>query len=220
MLGLPLMFLTSLLAMATVASLLIAWRLHRPQWAWAILGLAALWVTGYVTLLVGTSLASHEKLLSLGEAKAFCGAYLDCHLHASVDEVRTAATLGIPAREARARGRFHVVTLRISSDARRATLRPASLEAVVFDARGERFERDLEAERALLGEPSRLDQAVGPSGFYTRTLVFDLPEGMHESRLYVGESDCMVRLTELFLIGDEESLLHKRVLFRLREGRR
>lgn len=57
-------------------------------------GAVAIWLVFYTTTLLGVSLASSEKTLRLHEAKAFCGFYIDCHMHASVTDVQTAKQIG------------------------------------------------------------------------------------------------------------------------------
>lgn len=53
-------------------------------------------------------------MLAPGQIKRFCGVYLDCHLGVSVDEVRAASSVGDPGRTVMAKGKFQIVTLRLS----------------------------------------------------------------------------------------------------------
>src|SRR6185436_1473441 len=55
---------------------------------------AAAWLVAYAGLLVGSSLASKPRLLALNEQKAFCGFYLDCHLHAAVTRADDTMAVG------------------------------------------------------------------------------------------------------------------------------
>lgn len=48
--------------------------------------------------------------------------------------------------------------------------------------------------------------------------MFDLPADVRSPRLHVYEGDLLARLSELFLIGDEDSLLHTRTVFDLTSG--
>lgn len=211
------MVASGLAALALTAGALMAWRGGRRRRAGSLAaGLAGL-IVFYVVTLVGVSLASRRHVLAPGEIKRFCGVYLDCHLGVSVDEVRTAATVGEPGRLLRAQGTFHIVTLRVSSDAKRATLSPYGLTAVVVDERGRRFERSREAERALpgAGTDPPLEQSVAAGESYTRTLVFDLPADATRPALSVTEQALPDVALEWFLIGDEDSILHQPTLLSL-----
>jgi hypothetical protein len=58
------------------------------------LGGVAVWFVFYAVMLVCFSLASTEKTLAIGEAKEYCGFYLDCHMHTAVTGVRVSKMLG------------------------------------------------------------------------------------------------------------------------------
>ncbi len=179
-------------------------------------GLAGL--TGlYLVVLAVVSGASQRRVLAAGKVKHFCGCYLDCHLGVSVDEVRTAETLASAGRAVVARGTFHVVTLRISSDAKRATLIPCGLLAVAVDEHGRRYQRARDAERALLGAVAErpLEQAVAAGACYARTLVFDLPADTPGPALSVSEHGFPDGWIEKLLIGDEDSFFHAPTLLSL-----
>lgn len=179
-------------------------------------GLAGL-VGVYLIALVGVSTASQRHVLPPGEVKRFCGAYLDCHLGVSVEGVKIEPRVGDPGRTLAAKGAFHIVTLRVSSDARRATLTPYGLRAVVVDERGRRFGRHREAERALpgAGADRPLEQAVPAGGSYTRTIVFDLPPDAIRPAVSVTEQAFPDVALEWFLIGDEDSIFHRPTLLGL-----
>ncbi len=59
-----------------------------------VVGGVAIWFIFYAAMLFGFSYLSEEKLLALNEPKEYCGFYLDCHLHTSVTNVRTAKQIG------------------------------------------------------------------------------------------------------------------------------
>jgi hypothetical protein len=63
-------------------------------------GAVAVWLVFYTTMLLGVSFASQEKTLESNEAKAFCGFYLDCHMHASVSGVQKAEKSEMKRRRA------------------------------------------------------------------------------------------------------------------------
>lgn len=204
--------------MAAVAGILFALWTRRRGMARTILGACVVWGAVYFVILLAVSLLSGERALARGEEKAFCGFYFDCHLHASVTDVRRTKTLGNPANPRTARGNYFIVTVRISSDARGATLTPHNLIATVTDDAGRAYARDLDAERALEeteGDDPSFKRPVEANASYTKRLVFDLPEDARGATLHVSEGPFVERLFEFFIIGDEDSLLHRRTLHRL-----
>jgi len=72
--------------------------------------------------LLGLALARRE-VLPPGQQLSFCG--LDCHLHVSVQQVRTGPALG--------------VTVQFASDAKQAPERPADLRFRLRDAAGQEY---------------------------------------------------------------------------------
>lgn len=214
--GLGLAMTTGMGLFAGMLTVADAWIASRRDLARKVAIGVLVWLGVYTGALLIASLSSKERVLGLNEAKAFCGFYLDCHLHASVVNVQRVKSLG-PGQRA-AQGVYCVVTVRISSDARRATLKPHHLAATVVDDRGNVYERSSEGEKALesaLGGIVPFEQPVGPAGFYAKDLVFDLPADIRDPRLRITEGPWMGRLIELFLIGDEDSLFHRKMLFRL-----
>jgi len=206
------MVLSLLLAGLSVAALAVLLMLRRFRGAMLVLGFDAVWAVGYLALLLLTSLTSHERTLPVGERVVFCGPYLDCHLGAAVTSARAADRVA----GLRARGRFYVVTLRVSSDARRVALSTEELIPLLIAEDGREYARSFEAERALSGhDPPPLDWPIGPGGWYERTLVFDVPASVRRPRLSVTEGVFPDRVLEWFLIGDDDSLLHRHTLLAL-----
>lgn len=188
-----------------------AWRAGHGRVASSCLASAIGLGVLYMTSVAGVSLVTPGRTLERGQVKRFCGFYLDCHLGASVEAVRTVAGLGHGRDERRAGGRYWIVTLRISSDAKRETLTPYGLEATLVDDRGHRHPRDRQAERALLGDQAAepFEQPVRAGESYIRTLVFDLPAAASSPALEISERGFPDQLIELALIGDEDSWLHR-----------
>lgn len=195
----------------------IAYRTRRRPLAMGCLAGFAGVVGLYLVALVGVSLASPRRVLEQHEVKRFCGFYLDCHLGVSVDEVQTAKTIIHGPFSAQPKGTFYIVTLRVSSNAVRATLEPWNLVARVVDEKGRRYGRNRDAERALFGrEADRpLEERVAAGGAYTRRLVFDVPDDARTPALAVTEEGFPDALIEGFLIGDEDSFLHRPTLLAL-----
>ena len=98
------------------------------------LGAVLVWFVFYAVMLIGFSLISQEKELALNQPKAYCGFYLDCHMHTMVTGVRTTNTIG----DQSANGIFYVANVKVFSDARNPNikLRLITPDAVVVDANG------------------------------------------------------------------------------------
>ena len=177
-----------------------------------VFGGVAVWFVFYFAMLLGVSLFSKEKTLSLNEPKAFCGFYLDCHMHTAVKSVRTARTIG----NRTAKGEFHIVTVEVFSDAVRATLGLITVDAHVVDAGNRTYTRDMDAETQLAPQPE-FEKQIGPEESFEKEIVFDLPVNVKEPRLDIREGYGIDHAIEAFLIGDEDSIFHKRTYFKLEE---
>ena len=197
---------------AGVASVVVARRGKTPV-ARAIALVGAAWLGAYATILIVTSLTSHERTLALGETKRFCGFYLDCHMAVAVERVDTMSAIG----GVRAGGTYYVVTLRVSSNARRRPLRLEQPDIVIVDAEGFRHERSLDAEHAL-GQLDGLDRLVEAGASFTRAVVIDVPHDVRDPRLEVTMGGVVDRTVELALIGDEDAWLHAPTLHALVPG--
>jgi hypothetical protein len=162
----------------------------------------------YSGALVTASLTSRERVLARGETLKFCGFYLDCHLGVAVEGVDQRPVIG----SARAEGMYHLVQIRVSSDAVRATLQLGRPTFRVIDSEGNTFSRDEAAERTLArasGDLLPLVRPVAAGESYAVQVVFDLPEGIREPRLHVTDAAGVDRVLEGILIGDDDSILHK-----------
>lgn len=188
--------------------LMIVAGVTRQVWlAKFVFGAVGVWFAVYAVLLAAVSFFSVEKTLNLNEPKAFCGFYLDCHIRAAVTDVRKTKTFGNKTAD----GEFYVVRVKIFSDARRAELGLQAPQFEVIDADGRRFKRLADLETP---EPS-WDTKVSAGGLFEKEAVFDLPENVSNPRLNIAEGIGVDKIFEMFLIGDEDSLWHKRSLFRL-----
>ena len=184
----------------------------------SLVGLALIGAA-YFGLVLAFSLASEGRVLARGEEKYFCE--IDCHLAYSVAGVRRAKTLGAGPGQATARGEFLVVTLKtrfdektISSRRGDSPLTPNPRAATVRDADGAAYEVSEEGRRALASEGGTgmpLDTPLRPGESYTTELVFDLPADARDPVLLLNESSPETR----FLIGHENSPLHKKTEFKL-----
>jgi hypothetical protein len=97
-----------------------------------------------------------------------------------------------------------------------APLFPNSRVVAVQDARGERYSPSPAATRAI-EQASSADKPIStplrPGEYYTTAFVFDLPEKVESPALLINEGELVTH----FLIGHENSPLHRKVLFRLDE---
>jgi hypothetical protein len=177
-----------------------------------VVGGVAVWFVFYAVMLLAASFSSKEATLGLNQPKEFCGFYLDCHMHTAVTGVRRAKTIG----DRTARGEFYVVKVKVFSDARQATIGLLTVDARVLDENRQEFVRDTEAE-SRLGEQPPLDERISPVESFEREIVFDLPGGVKNPRLDIREGYGIDHVIESVLIGDEDSIFHKRSLFELEE---
>jgi hypothetical protein len=217
--GVALLALTLLGLLAAGVATVLAIVKGRTSVARSVVLIAGAWIVAYATLLLVTSIASGERTLALGETKRFCGFYLDCHVGVAVERVDTASSIGEAGSEIRAGGTFYIVTLRVSSDARRVPLHLERPRFAIVDAEGFRHERALDAEQRLptawLGD---LEQPVRAGGSFTRAIVIDVPRGARDPRLYVTMGGPLDRAAELALIGDEDAVLHAPTFHALAPG--
>ncbi|MGH9904828.1 MAG: hypothetical protein ACRD8U_04485 [Pyrinomonadaceae bacterium] len=184
-----------------------------------VLSGAAVLASVYVGLLIYFSLASTDQVLARGQEKNFCE--IDCHLAYSVVDVQIAKTLGYGLSQATARGLYHVVTIKtrfdgdtISSTRGDLPLKPNSRITTVLDDQGRRYLPSTEGERALTeseGVGVLLTTPLRPGETYTTKLVFDLPTEITSPTLLVNEGEWITH----FIIGHENSPLHKKTRFQL-----
>lgn len=184
-----------------------------PRWGYpkgkrTVRMLMLMGAAAYSGALLTASLSSRERVLARGEVLKFCGFYLDCHIGIAVEGVDQLSSIG----STRANGVFHVVQIRVSSDAVRATLQLGRPTFRVIDREGNSFPRDEAAERTLAldsGDSLPLVRPVAAGESYDVRVVFDLPEGVKEPRLHVKDAAGVERVLEGILIGDDDSILHK-----------
>ena len=184
-----------------------------------VLATQAVFISIYIGAALFFSFTSHETVLARGQEKHFCE--IDCHLAYSVLDVQRAKTIGAAGNQARAQGIFHVVTVRtrfdentISSTRGNGELKPNSRIATVIDEQGRRYAPSAEGETALANSQnvdSPFTTALRPGESYTTKLVFDLPSDVTNPTLLINEGEWVTH----FLIGHENSPLHKKTRFQL-----
>jgi hypothetical protein len=179
----------------------IAWFIRRPKFARTMGMLVAVGAVIYFGLLFGLSLASHDSILSRGQEKYFCE--IDCHLAYSVVEVKTESAAATTRYFVTLRTRFDETTIS-SSRPKDATLTPNPRLVRLIDPSGREY-----PPAAIHG--TSLDTPLRPTDSYTTELEFDLPKDATASRLLVTTKGAQQHL----MIGDENSLLHKKTYFAL-----
>ena len=180
-------------------------------------GAAITIAAGYFLLLSGVSLASSEQTLPPDGWKYFCE--IDCHLAYSLISAQTAAALGPELQQTAAHGKFLVLRVKtwfdertISAHRGNGPLTPNRRAVLLVDDAGRRYAPSPEGQFALTRTGDRstaMAQALRPGESYTTDLVFDVPKEARGLRLLITEDDPETR----FVIGHENSLLHKKIYF-------
>ena len=153
----------------------------------------------YLVLLIIGSLASHSRVLAPGEEKHICE--IDCHLAYSVAAAKSESLAGGLVR--------HVVTVKVRFDeetissrrSRTATLSPNRRYVALVDDAGNQYP----------GSTDGLTRRLIPGETYTTDIAFEVPMKATGLRLILRNADAETR----FLIGHENSLLHRRTTFQL-----
>jgi hypothetical protein len=198
-------FLLFLTAIVLIQSLIV-----RKHGRAKMVLLAFLLIGGvYLVAMLIFSFASNENVLARGQEKHFCE--LDCHLAYSILNTTQAKTFGNAGDQLMAHGQFTVITIKTRFDEttigpRRGNglLYPNGRAVIVIDAQGNRY-----AAVSQAGTP--LTNPLRPAESYTTDLAFDLPSNAKPSTILINEDAWETR----FLIGHENSLLHKKTRFQV-----
>ncbi len=188
----------------------------RRAWVRYSLSAAAVLVITYIGVLLAFSAFSHDHTLATGEEKYFCE--LDCHLAYSVQNVEYLKQIG----DTVANGEFYVVTVRGRFDEttiapwrpRGVPVTPNPLSFTLIDGQGDAIgvsAMGQKAWEAAHGVSPSLLRPLRPGEFTEATMVFDTAAAMRDPRLL---ASFRVFPTQV-LIGDENSLLHKKTYFAL-----
>ena len=212
-LGTGLLFLVA--ALALVGSLVA----RKFRFAKFVL-IAMLVIAGiYVGTMLAFSLAGREKVLARGEEKHFCE--IDCHLAYSITNVRQTKTLGTSPNQSTAQGVYTIVTLKTRFDETtiapwrgNGLLYPNSRVLTLVDERGSKHapaDAALSALEATPASSTPLTAPLRPGESYTTEVVFDLPADVKSATLLINEGEFVT----YFIIGHENSPLHKKTRFQL-----
>ena len=212
-LGLPLMLLTIVGGMASALVVALAVWTKRYVIAQRVLFAGVIWLCTYAAMLLTASFSSEETVLPIENRKAFCGFYLDCHMGVAVVGAEKLEAVTSASGTLRPSGVFYRINLEVSSDAKAVPLRLDNPNAVLVDARGRAYSRVPEAEDALGVES--LERIVAAGESFGTSIVFDVPADALRLRLLFTNGHPIERLVELFLVGDEDSILHEKTLLAL-----
>jgi hypothetical protein len=182
-----------------LAAGLIFWFVRKPGFARIAVVAVGAGAAIYFALLLAFSAGSHETVLERGQEKYFCE--IDCHLAYSVVDV-----------EAQANGRY-VITLRTRFDEtttspsrpKSATLTPSPREVRLVDGTGREYVPISTVDTPLL-------TPLKPADSYTTQLEFNLPKNTAGLRLLINTTPGW---PDHFVIGDENSWLHRKTYFAL-----
>jgi hypothetical protein len=213
-----------LLMLMTIGGLVVAGilfgiaLLHESAWLKKfVLGSVAIWFAFYIAMLLGTSLLSKERTIGVGDTdgKAFCGFYLDCHLHAAVLNVTRAKTIGNKT----ANGEFYIVRVRVFSDAKNPSIAFRLLEpkARIAMPDGTKLQRDLDAENLLPTADVDLGTDIKGRETIEKEIVFDVDRPSTDIKLLITEGYGIDKTIERVLIGDDDSIFHAQQYFALSE---
>lgn len=186
----------------------------RRAWVRYSLSASVVLVMAYGGTLLAFSVFSHDRTLATGEEKYFCE--LDCHLAYSVQTVERVKRIG----DTVANGEFYVVTVRGRFDEtttapwrpRDVPVTPNPLSFALVDDHGDAIGVSTPGQKAweaAQGASPSLLEPLRPGESTEATIVFDAAPAMHDPRLLASFG---VFPTQL-LIGDENSLLHKKTYF-------
>jgi hypothetical protein len=182
----------------------IAWFARKPKFARACLLTVSAGAACYVGLLLGFSLASRPHILAHSQEKYFCE--IDCHLAYSLLDVKTEPSTGSTHYVVTIRTRFDETTTSPSRP-KDAPLTPSPRTVLLIDASGHHY-----APVGTEGTP--LQTPLKPSDSYTTQLSFDLPPTTNAKSLRL-----LITTTpawpDRIVIGDENSLLHRKTYFAL-----
>lgn len=156
----------------------------------------------YAATLVGVSLSSERRQLALGTDKCFddwC---------ATVTGARF-----LPAVSGGANTKVVAVSLRVSNRARQAAFRPSQPRVTLALGAGEMISPSESGQREFekqAGPQETLAKRLVAGETFQTTLAFEVPSATHEASVLLLEGPAVITR---FLVGDENSLLHRKTVY-------
>lgn len=196
------------------------WTANASTWFFGGRGLAQkialvvmILLVGYASVLLGASAASREQTLGGDQEKYFCE--IDCHLTYSVVGMERVKMPISDATEKTADGILYAVSVRTRFDentisARRgdSPLTPSPRAVAIVDDQGRIYPTSEGSQQTSLTQPLR------PGESYITKLVFKLPSDAKGLRLLITSPTEPGWLGRI-IIGDEDSVFHKKIYLRL-----
>lgn len=187
------------------------WQTGRPRHARICASVVGGIAVSYTLIGVGASVTSDELDLQRGQRKYICE--VDCHLSYSVTDVQKSQTVLDGDKPTSTDGIFWTVTVAVLFDKetiskRRPLTMPLSPDPrmiLAVDEYGRVYRDFISVPR----DPWA--RALRPGESFTFDLIFDFPSDVRAPRLLL-TTDTFV---DPFLIGHEQSLLHKKIWFTL-----
>lgn len=164
------------------------------------------WLGAYMLALLAVSILAPANKAGGGEVH-FCGIDPACDLYATIEQVGYAKTLGNPPRELIAQGRYCIITVKVRSQSAKPDLKP-DLTGTVVDSKGQEYSSFRDAELIVRQQQAASGQAAPRAGAWRAVMVFDVPDDIDRPALVLHAGSVFERLLELFIVGDEASLLH------------
>lgn len=196
-----------LVTVALVVMLVINVVTGRFERAGRYVRLLAILLGVYFAILLAVSVLSPQVVVPLREDLCFDDWCI------TVDDVSFARELGRPEALARPKGVFYVVTLKISNRSAGREQRETNGGVYLLDSQGRRYEPSREGQQAYEaqhGPTPPLSVTVQWRQSVSTVRVFDVPPDAQGVGLAVFHSG-----PGLLIIGDSDSLLHKKTVFEL-----
>ena len=185
-----------------IAAALIFYFAHKQKLARMAAWTIGAGATVYFAILLGFSAFSHETSLGHGQEKYFCE--IDCHLAYSVVDIKSVTDGSTKNYVVTLKTRFDETTISPQRP-KDAPLTPSPRDVRLIDASGREYSPTAESGTSLM-------TPLKPSDFYMTQLEFKLPADASGLRLLVRTAPAW---PDHFVIGDENSWLHKRTYFAL-----
>jgi hypothetical protein len=172
----------------------------------------------YSTVLASASFGSRDWTLPLGSEKYFCE--VDCHFAYAVMDAQLVRAPGVGLSEHFPGPLLYIVGVRTRFDEKTisprrsdAPLKPAPRVVSLVDAGGVSYPLSESGMRMLeksgqAGAP--ITQALRPGESYVTRFAFDVPYNFKNVRLLI-ESPTRPAWLGKILIGDEDSILHRKI---------
>lgn len=164
-------------------------------------------LAAYFLIVALVAVATPQKVLTREQSRCFD------EMCFAVTDVKIALTIGQGQQATKAAGRFYLVTIQVSCHGHGRAQSEAGVGVSLVDTTGSTYEVSPTGQHAYqagneLNPP--LTARVAPGDSVSSVQVFDVPMEAAEVALHVSHSG-----PGLFIIGDDESPLHKPTIIRL-----